>query len=320
MKTQQRSEARQVLAVMLLFASMGTVLAGDVWVTDFEAAKKQAQEEKKDLFIDFTGSDWCGWCKRLDKEVFSKPLFLNAMLEDFVFVKLDFPRETEQSAEVKAQNQKLQQEFQVRGFPTIFLATADGTPYARTGYQRGGPEAYVKHLAVLRAGKNKLEELTTQIEAASGVERAKLLDQLVEHKAKSGLPIEMARMQEIIELDAADAAGLKSKYSSKQALSDLQMELGAAAQARDLGKLGSLLDAALQEPVYTPQDRQQLYMARAKVHAQSGELDSAIAQLEKAKETAPESPLGKQIPSFIEQIKARQAEAAAPADGAAPAQ
>ena len=126
---------------------------GIAWMTDFEAAKKKAAAEGKDLFIDFTGSDWCIWCQRLEKEVFSKPIFIHEAQKHFVFVMVDFPRNKKQSKELKAQNERLAQTYQAQAFPTIVLAEADGTPYAQTGYQEGGPLPYLEELARLQKQK-----------------------------------------------------------------------------------------------------------------------------------------------------------------------
>ena len=123
-------------------------LASEGWLTDLDAAKKQAAAEKKDILIDFTGSDWCGWCVKLDKEVFSTPEFKGQ--KDFVLVSLDFPRKKEIPAEAKAKNEALMKQWGVQGFPTIILTNAAGEAYAQTGYQDGGPVKYLAHLADLR--------------------------------------------------------------------------------------------------------------------------------------------------------------------------
>ena len=131
------------------------------WVKNWNDALAQAKRDKKDLLIDFTGSDWCGWCKRLEGEVFEHAEFLEKATKDFVFVFLDFPRGEALKKEVvdPELNQKLNKAYGVEGFPTIILANADGLPYARTGYQEGGPEGYLTHLAELRTAGEKIKGL-----------------------------------------------------------------------------------------------------------------------------------------------------------------
>lgn len=146
--------------------------AGPDWVSDVAAAKARAAKEGKDLLINFTGSDWCVWCKRLDGEVFSKATFLEGDQADkFVFLYLDFPRDPELLAEVvdPELNEKLRETYAVQGFPTIILADASGHPYARTGYQAGGPENYNSHLSELRTkGAQVKALLTNEDEEKSG--------------------------------------------------------------------------------------------------------------------------------------------------------
>lgn len=127
---------------------------GELWIQDFEQAKKLASAQGKDILIDFTGSDWCGWCIKLDEEVFAKQAFIDVIPKKFVLLKLDFPRDQSLvTPEIKAQNAKLQKEFGVKGYPTIFLTDATGKQYAQTGYQAGGPEKYIEHLDELQNSK-----------------------------------------------------------------------------------------------------------------------------------------------------------------------
>lgn len=116
------------------------------WETDFEVAKKRAKDENKDLLLDFTGSDWCGWCIRLNKEVFDKPAFKEYAAKKLVMVELDFPRKKKLSAKETEQNEKLAKEFDVSGFPSVILLNSRGKVVGRTGYQEGGPEKYIEHL------------------------------------------------------------------------------------------------------------------------------------------------------------------------------
>ena len=119
------------------------------WLTDYSKALGYAKEMKRPVLVDFTGSDWCGWCIKLDGEVFSKEAFSKYAKENLILLKLDFPRKKAQSAEEKAANEKLAQQFAVTGFPTILLLNSEGVEIARTGYQPGGADAYVAHLQSL---------------------------------------------------------------------------------------------------------------------------------------------------------------------------
>lgn len=121
------------------------------WMTDFEAAKAKAKAENKPILVDFTGSDWCGWCIKLDNEVFSKKAFKSYAAESLVLLEIDFPRKGDQSAALKAQNEALAEKYEIRGFPTILLIDHEGKVIERTGYQRGGAANYVEHLKGLLA-------------------------------------------------------------------------------------------------------------------------------------------------------------------------
>lgn len=116
------------------------------WETDFDLAKKRAKEENKSILVDFTGSDWCGWCIKLKKEVFDLPAFQEYAKKNLIMVELDFPKTKPQPDKEKEQNKKLQEEYKIQGFPTIILLNSKGKEVARTGYQAGGPEKYVEHV------------------------------------------------------------------------------------------------------------------------------------------------------------------------------
>lgn len=140
--------------IMMLLVSLTTVsittAAESLWMHDYEAAKAKAAKEQKPIFINFTGTDWCGWCIKLEKEVFSQKAFQDYAKEHLVLVEIDFPRKKEQSAEIKAQNKKLDKEFGIEGYPTLFLLDATGKKLSEDiGYRAGGPEAYVEHLKSL---------------------------------------------------------------------------------------------------------------------------------------------------------------------------
>ncbi|VGO13735.1 Disulfide bond reductase DsbH [Pontiella desulfatans] len=140
------------LMVIAAVAISAGAFAADGWMTDFEKAKELAKEQKRHILIDFSGSDWCGWCIKLDKEVFSKQAFKDYAKDNLVLVLADFPRDkSKQSSALQKQNEELSKKFGVRGFPTVFILGPDGETVAKTGYQAGGPEAYVTHVKKLIA-------------------------------------------------------------------------------------------------------------------------------------------------------------------------
>ncbi len=95
------------------------------WLVDLDEAYEQSKETGKPILANFTGSDWCGWCKKLSAAVFVKPEFQKWAKENVILLELDFPKRTSVPDEIKAQNSKLQRSFKVRGFPTIWVFEMD---------------------------------------------------------------------------------------------------------------------------------------------------------------------------------------------------
>ena len=250
-----------ILALLLLPAA--AILRTDKsidqkWYEDFAQAQKMASQQGKDLLVDFTGSDWCSWCWRLEEEVFSQDHFKKKAPEDFILVKLDFPRDkSKMSQEIIEQNEKLAREYPFPGFPTIYLMDADSRPYAQTGYQQGGPEKYVEHLSKLHAVRVRRDEFIAQTRDKFVVEngerkkvkveplkKARLLDQalsIMDDEIVAEFYVN--EVQKIIELDADNAAGLKSKYQLRLRLNEAQKVLN----SRDYKKAVEMMDAVIKD-------------------------------------------------------------------------
>ena len=124
-----------------------------IWMTSFADAKAEAAKRKVPILADFSGSDWCGWCIKLDKEVFSTELFKEYAAGNLVLLLVDFPRQSSQSEEIKKQNNDLVESFKIEGFPTVLLLDAEGKLLGRTSYLPGGAESYVTHLKKLLKNK-----------------------------------------------------------------------------------------------------------------------------------------------------------------------
>ena len=133
---------------LISLALFGTVLfaGGPQWETDMAKAKAQAKKEGKSILINFSGSDWCSWCIRLDQEVFNKKEFVKFAEKNLVLLNLDFPRRKQLPAEQISHNRQLQYRYGVRGFPTVLLVDAEEKLLLSTGYRRGGAVPYVAFL------------------------------------------------------------------------------------------------------------------------------------------------------------------------------
>jgi len=117
------------------------------WLTSVPEAQALAKKENKLVLMDFTGSDWCSWCKKLDAEVFSKTEFIEYANKNLVLVQVDFPNSKPQSPELKKANQALQAKYKVEGFPTLVVIKPDGTiVWQQPGYLEGGPPAVIAEL------------------------------------------------------------------------------------------------------------------------------------------------------------------------------
>jgi len=122
------------------------------WLTNLDQAQKEAQSKNRLLLMDFTGSDWCGWCIMLDKEVFSKQEFKDYANKNLILLELDFPRRKQMPPETVAQNERLLMKYGIQGFPTVVVFDSSGKPLGALGYQAGGPEVFIAQLEKLRKG------------------------------------------------------------------------------------------------------------------------------------------------------------------------
>ncbi|GLB53783.1 hypothetical protein NBRC110019_28240 [Neptunitalea chrysea] len=157
---------------LLLLLFVGAVSLGQaqdnelVWHTSFAKAKEISQKQNKPMLLFFTGSDWCGWCKRLQKEVFKKDEFATWAKKNVVLVELDFPRTKQLDDATRTQNYYLAQRFQVRGYPTIWFTsvkneTENGKTEAKlaalgkVGYLSGGATKWIGEANKILANDKK---------------------------------------------------------------------------------------------------------------------------------------------------------------------
>ncbi len=133
------------ILLLLVFTIIGfPVFGADLeWFTDANAALEKAKAENKLVVLDFTGSDWCIWCKRLKSEVFDQPEFAEFARINFVMVEVDFPRAIAQRAEQMQANAELAKRFNIQGFPTLIFLNGAGVRVADSGYIEGGAKRFI---------------------------------------------------------------------------------------------------------------------------------------------------------------------------------
>jgi thioredoxin-related protein len=148
-----KSRLLPFLAAAICLSGPNLLWADSSWETNLKKAQEAAKAQNKLLFIDFTGSDWCGFCVRLDRDILSRPQFKAFANKNLVLMEVDFPRRKEQSAETRAQNQRLALQYNIQGFPTIVVLNGEGqTVWRYDGYFSDGPEAFIAELEKLRKG------------------------------------------------------------------------------------------------------------------------------------------------------------------------
>jgi thioredoxin-related protein len=144
-----------LFGILLAFAllSPACLRAESGWVTDYKKAQEEAKSTHKLLFINFTGSDWCGYCIQLDRAILSKPEFKEYANKNLILAEIDFPHRKAQPAELQKQNMELAQRYQIEGFPTLVVLDGDGkTVWRYDGYYSGGIAAFLAELDKIHKG------------------------------------------------------------------------------------------------------------------------------------------------------------------------
>jgi len=126
------------------------------WETDMNVSISQSMSTGKPILLFFTGSDWCGWCIRLQKEVFKTAEFSKWANENVILMEVDFPRTKVLNEKLRQQNAQLQTSFGVRGYPTVFIVSPTSDENGKvslntlhkTGYEQGGPTSWINNANV----------------------------------------------------------------------------------------------------------------------------------------------------------------------------
>lgn len=326
-----------ILVILSLCVSFAAA-AEEGWLTSLEEAKTSAQKDGKDIIMDFTGSDWCGWCIKLHDEVFGTDLWKEKAPAKYVMVVVDFPRKIPLAEEQQKYNDRLKNEFGVKGFPTIYVLDTEGKAYARTGYQKGGPENYLTHLEGFSSRKVQRDELLNKAKETPENKRLSVLEEVIKQLKEWQVGFAYPEIkEEVISLDKDNKAGLRLEYASelttyyhsredatkselylkmvkeidadKGESLEIGFKLGAITsqyfKAKDwAGALKAFEELSVSEP--EGEAGQQVYYYIGLTHYRLKDIDSTIENLEKALELASESKMAQQIQKALANMKEQQ--------------
>lgn len=244
---------RIAVAMSAMVAMVAPAFAME-WMTDFDAAKEKAVAENKPLLVDFTGSDWCYYCKVLSEKVLSTPEFAAYAESKFIPVELDFPRTKPADPKQQERNMELSRQYGIAGFPTVLVLSPQGDVL---GGFVGGADSLARVQPALDAALENLK-LLESAKAASGSERAKAFAKLF-----SALPDGIKAKaedykKEIVENDKDNVTGLLDVFAAEDEMRAVAAELQ---NAKSYDDLIALIDQKLSNVM--PANKAQLMLIKS---------------------------------------------------------
>ncbi|MDO5472149.1 MAG: thioredoxin family protein [Akkermansia sp.] len=301
---------KNIMRFVLPLAFAGSALALPEVATMNEAIVT-AQAQQRNIFVDFTGTDWCTACIHLREKIVNSPEFEAAMGDKFVLVPVDFPRTPELvakiSAEEKREREALLVSFKIEGLPGVVLMDSNGLPFEVIHGTRRTPADYIP---LVQAGLDKLAARNAALAAAegkTGLERARAIDVALKTLPEVCRDKYHALIAEINSLDPENTLGYKG-YGDKTRLRIVQQEalrelLGTFRgkfAPDDLKKSLIELDVFLAQPELLPEIRQAALRVKGDTYAFMRDLDKMLEAYKAAYEAAPESRAGKLLKKNIE--------------------
>ncbi|MCM8526181.1 MAG: thioredoxin family protein, partial [Lentisphaeraceae bacterium] len=180
---------------------------------------------KKDIFVYFTGSDWCSYCRVLHKKVFDKDNFLVNLQKEYVLLKIDFPQSKPLPEAEQERNEQLSEDYSIEGFPTVLLMDKDGRTFAKTGFRDEGPAEYTKHLKSIAKNKAERDKNFAAAKSLNGVEKAEALIKAL--NSLGDVPTLQYKyiQKQIVESDPEDKTGYQKEVLIKEKVSGLEQKV-----------------------------------------------------------------------------------------------
>lgn len=173
----------RIFIALVAFAALANLQANEVategaeagmWTQDYASAAALAKEKGLPILLNFTGSDWCGWCKIMDGNVYAKPEWEAFAAKNLVLVTVDFPKDkTIVPEKYVGRNNELKGKFGVRGYPTYILLDSDGeTKLGQLGAgKEKTPESFIEEVeSVLQFRQASIDAKVAELGDAKGGE------------------------------------------------------------------------------------------------------------------------------------------------------
>ena len=221
----------------LSMAALVAPAMGAEWVTDFEEAKAKAAAEGKAILINFTGSDWCGYCIRMKGAVLDTPEFENYAADKFVLLEIDIPRRKQVDADVMAARRELCRRYDVSGFPTFAVVSETGEVLG--GFSGGRPD--VESTKIFLDNALVRRQMLADARKLEGVDRAKAIMEVYQDFPKNFSKAAAALREEAMKYDPADETGLMQVAAAEDQMRSLTDEL--SQHFRDYKAMTEIYDA-----------------------------------------------------------------------------
>lgn len=212
-------------AAALVSIVMTAPLRGAEWMTDFDAAKAKAEKEGKAILVDFTGSDWCGWCIRLRSTILDTPAFQEYAKDKFVLLEVDIPKNINRiGAAQHARNREIAGKYGITSYPSVLVLNADGTVL---GGFIGGRDAIQYVIEPLNQALTN-QALTAEARKLKGEARATALMAIYATLHPDLKPYFRAMRDEIAHFDPNNTTGIHTEIKETELLARLQQQIAAA--------------------------------------------------------------------------------------------
>lgn len=277
------------------------------WFANYQAARQKAVAENKHLLIVFTGAGWIPLCRIYDRDLLNQAEFVDAVSEQFVLVRLDYPKDFAQSRALPSQHQLLMRAYRVSAFPTLLLTDTDGRPYGINGYQPVTPANYAKVIGAMRQIAVLRDQYFGKAASATGVEKATLLA-----KGVPNLPGNLAaryyrpEIEGIIASDPRDETGKVAKCRRLIADVDYADRMADLEKQVEWGKMLDLTDAYIRDNALQGRERQQALMNKTGVYRHQGKIADMVRTLLEIVSIDEKSPQARQAQSLLDQLRAQK--------------